>query len=178
MPRFKMKRPSTGTVLGFVALIIAVAGNTGALAGTSHKITSSEIAKGAITARALAAGAVNSKALAANVVKQRSLAPRAVTARAIATGSIHAEVLGPVALRTAVITAPGNSEGTSIASSAAGCVSGQRMLTGGVAITSLVSSHAAIIESQPADDGTAWAGRISSNSTSPTSADIQVVCLK
>jgi hypothetical protein len=125
-----LKRPSPGTVLGLLALIVAVAGNTGAFAGSGSKVTKHDLAKGAVTARALAPGAVRAKALAngavaAKAIKQgavgagalgadavgpasikpgavgaRALAPNAVTASALAPGSVYGGALGPVELRS------------------------------------------------------------------------------
>ncbi len=160
MPKWKLKRPSTGAALGFIAVVIAVAGNGGALAGTSHKITSADLARGAVNGRALAA--------------------RAVTPRTIAPKAIHGEALGSVAMHTASVTVPGNSGGTWTTSNSvsSACVSRQRLLTGGVAITNPGDGRVAIIESQSTDNGTAWVGRITTNSTSTVSADVQVVCLK
>lgn len=88
MSKLKCKRPAPGTVLGTLALIVAVAGNTGAFAGTDHKITRADIAKGAVTANAIAPGAVRAKALAKNAVHSNALAAGSVNARAFATGSI------------------------------------------------------------------------------------------
>ena len=79
MSRPKLKRPAPGTVLGTLALIVAVAGNTGAFASAGHKITKADIAKGAITANAIAPGAVRAKALANNAVHSNALAAGAST---------------------------------------------------------------------------------------------------
>ena len=53
------RRPSAGLVLGALALIVAVAGNSGAFAGTKVIVRKGQIAKGAVTAKALAQGAVH-----------------------------------------------------------------------------------------------------------------------
>jgi hypothetical protein len=133
MRRPKLKRPSPGTVLGLLALIVAVAGNTGAFAGGGQKVTKRDLAKGAVTARALAPGAVKAKALAkgavtAKAIKQgavtapalgpdvvgaasvkqgaitaAALAPNAVTSSALAPGSVYGAALGPVAVHTTPI---------------------------------------------------------------------------
>ena len=88
MSRPKLKRPAPGTVLGTLALIVALAGNTGAFAGTGTKITKADIAKGAVTANAIAPGAVRAKALAKNAVHSKALAAGAVNARTLASGAV------------------------------------------------------------------------------------------
>ena len=46
MRKLKIGRPSAGLVLGALALIVAVAGNSGAFAGTKVIVRKGEIAKG------------------------------------------------------------------------------------------------------------------------------------
>ncbi len=110
MSRSKLKRPAPGTVLGTLALVVAVAGNTGAFASGGHKITKADIAKGAVTANAIAPGAVRAKALANNAVHARSLATGAVGSTAISTGAVDSKALavgavGPSALASDSVTA-------------------------------------------------------------------------
>ncbi len=133
MSRPQLKRPSTGTALGFLALIVALAGN--ANAGSDNRIVrKGDLAKGAVTARALAPGAVKAKALAKGAVTAKALrrdavnaaalgpdavttdairngavaagalGPNAVTASALAPGSVYGGALGPVAIRSSAIT--------------------------------------------------------------------------
>ncbi len=90
MSKPKLKRPAPGTVLGALALIVAVAGNANALAGGHHTLVHrGDIAKGAVTARALANGAVHPKALAKGVVTAKALHAGAVTATASGGGLRH-----------------------------------------------------------------------------------------
>ena len=101
MPRRKLKRPSPGTVLGLLALIVASAGNTGAFAGTTHVIVrKGDIAKGAVTAKALAKSAVHAKALSKGAVTARALKQGAVGPEAIA-----ADAVGAAAIRKGAVTA-------------------------------------------------------------------------
>ena len=113
MTKFKLKRPAPGTILGFLALMVALAGNANALG--SHTIirkgdiakgavTASALAKGAVHSKALAAGAVNAKALAAGAVSSKSLAQGAVTASAVAPGAIGAAALAPGGVHSAAIS--------------------------------------------------------------------------
>jgi hypothetical protein len=107
MRRPKLKRPSPGTVLGLLALIVAVAGNTGAFAGSGHKVTKRDLAKGAVTAQALAAGAVRSKAIANGAVTAKKIKPGAV-----GSGALAADAIGPAAIK------PGSVGATELASNA------------------------------------------------------------
>jgi hypothetical protein len=111
MKALKLRRPSTGTVLGLLALIVAVAGNTGAFAGTTHIVVrKGDIAKGAVTANALAKGAVHSKALATGAVNAKALANGAVGSAALGAGAVTSKALGagavgPSALAPSAVTA-------------------------------------------------------------------------
>jgi hypothetical protein len=123
MRRPKLKRPSPGTVLGLLALIVAVAGNTGAFAGTGHKITKSDLAKGAVTAKALAKGAVGPKALAKEAVtgkalKKGAVGPEAIAAGAVGAAAIHKGAVSSDALAANAVTssalAPGSVYGAAL----------------------------------------------------------------
>jgi len=105
MSKLKLKRPAPGTVLGTLALIVAVAGNTGAFAGTGHKITRADIAKGAVTANAIAPGAVRAKALAKNAVHSNALAAGSVNATALATGAVGSAAISPGAVNSEALAA-------------------------------------------------------------------------
>jgi hypothetical protein len=132
MRRPTLKRPSPGTVLGMLALIVAVVGSANA-SSTHIVIHRGDIAPGAVTARAIAKGAVRTKKLAkgavtstklddgavdaaalaneavtsrsikAGAVVSASLAPNAVTATALAPGSVYGGALGAVALHSTPI---------------------------------------------------------------------------
>jgi hypothetical protein len=107
----KLKRPPPGTALGFLAVLIALAGNTGAFAGPTHLIVRrGDIARGAVTANALAKNAVTAAKLRQAAVTTRALKQGAVTANAIAAGAVGAPALakgavGPTALAPDAVTA-------------------------------------------------------------------------
>jgi len=194
MSRPKLKRPAPGTVLGTLALIVALAGNSGALAGTNHKITKADIAKGAVTAKALAAGAVHAKALAkgavtakalkAGAVTAAALAPDAVTATAIAPSSVYGGALGPVTVHgTGIADADEvaqNATWTASNSEVASCGPGERLLTGGIVFTNPGNREVGVLESLPFSNASAngMIARITSNSGGTASAEVQAICLK
>jgi hypothetical protein len=204
MRRPKLKRPSPGTVLGLLALIVAVAGNTGAFAGTGHKVTKNDLAKGAVTARALAKGAVHSKALAkgavtanalatdsvtgaalkAGSVTSAGLAPNAVTAPAIAPGSIYGGALGAVSLHATPIAdldiPPEISTWTTSNTEVAQCAPGERLLSGGIVFTNPGNRRVGVVESLPAVNANfnGWVGQITSDSGGTAAAEVQAICLK
>jgi hypothetical protein len=204
MRRPKLKRPSPGTVLGLLALIVAVAGNTGAFAGTGHKITKSDLAKGAVTAKALAKGAVTAKALATGAVTAKALAkdsvtsaslkagsvtsaglaPSAVTASAIAPGSVYGAALGAVETHSVPIvdhdeTADLSTWTTSDTGTVL-CAPGERLLTGGVVFTNPGNRRVAIVRALPISNGSAngYSGQITSDSGGTATAEVQAICLK
>jgi hypothetical protein len=97
MSRPKLKRPAPGTVLGLLALIVALVGT--ANAGSNRVIVrKGDIAKGAVTASALAKGAVTAKKLRKGAVNARALKQGAVGAEAIAAGAV-----GPAAIRKGAV---------------------------------------------------------------------------
>lgn len=132
MRRSRLKRPSPGTALGLLALIVALIGTANA-SSTRLIVRRGDIAPGAVTARALARGAVHTKKLAkgavtaqkladgavtataladqaittraikAGAVVSASLAPDAVTASALAPGSVYGGALGPVSVHSTPI---------------------------------------------------------------------------
>lgn len=195
MSRPQLKRPTPGTVLGLLALIVAVAGNAGALAGTTHIIVrKGDIAKGAVTANALAKGAVHAKALAkgavtTNAIKPgavgpEALGPDAVTAAAIAPGSVYGGALGPVAVHGTAIKdldetlAPGS--WTASNSESAVCAAGERLLTGGIVFTNPGNREVGVLESLPFSNSTngGFVGQITSNSAGTAAAEVQAICLR
>jgi hypothetical protein len=204
MRRPKLKRPSTGTVLGLLALIVAVAGNTGAFAGTGHKVTKHDLAKGAVTARALAKGAVTAKALATGAVTAKALAkdsvtasslkagsvtsaglaPNAVTASAIAPGSVYGAALGPVVAHGTPIAdldeSPAPGSWTASNTETATCGVGEHLLTGGIVFTNPGNREVGVLESLPFSNETSAGivGRITSNSAGTATAEVQAICLK
>jgi hypothetical protein len=189
-----LRRPSAGVVLGTLALVVAVAGNSGAFAGTKVIVRKGEIAKGAVTAKALGEGAVHPKALApgavtaaaikSGAVGPAALAPDAVTSGALATGSVYAGSLGEVTLHSAPIVDadvdPSNNEWTASLSVTVLCGSGERVLSGGVVFTNVANREVGIITSQPFVNGanSGWVGAITTNAGGLAKAEVQALCLK
>jgi hypothetical protein len=193
MSKLKLKGPAPGTVLGTLALVVALAGNADAL--TNHTVVrKGDIAKGAVTANALAKGAVHAKALAKGAVGAKALgkgavgaaalAPDAVTASAIAPGSVYGGALGPVTIHSAsmadVDAAPENGTWTASESATALCSAGEHLLTGGIVFTNPGNREAGVLESLPFSTSSAngIVGRITSNSGGTAAAEVQAICLK
>jgi hypothetical protein len=194
MRKLRLRRPSAGVVLGTLALIIAVAGNSGAFAGTKVIVRRGEIAKGAVTAKALGAGVVHPKAMAggavtaaaikAGAVGPSAIAPDSVTGSALAPGSVYGGALGEVSVHSAPIidadTDPSNNEWTASAPVTALCGSGERVISGGVVFTAVANKEVGILTSQPFVNGpnTGWVGAITTNSGGAAKAEVQALCLK
>jgi hypothetical protein len=201
--RQQLKRPSPGTALGLLALLVALAGT--ANAGSNHLIVrKGDIAKGAVTAKALAPGSVHAKALAPGAVGARALRPQSVTAAALAPGavtanalgrdavtsttlapgSVYGAALGPVAIHSATLTdldaSADLSTWTSSNTELAQCGPGERLLSGGVVFTSLGNRRVGIVTSLPVENSSAngWAGQITSDSGGTAAAEVQAICLK
>lgn len=193
MSRPKLKRPSPGTVLGTLALIVALAGNANAFSNriVIHRgeiapgaVTARTIARGAVRAKAIAKGAVTAKALASGAVGRAALAADAVTATALAPESVYGGALGPVTTHgTAIADADEvahNGEWTASSSGVANCGLGERLLTGGVVFTNPGDRQVATIESLPFSNSAAngVAGRITTDSGGAAAAEVQAICLK
>jgi hypothetical protein len=206
MRRSKLKRPSPGTVLGLLALIVAVAGNTGAFAGSANKkVTKNDLAKGAVTAKALAKGAVTAKAIKQGAVtspalapgavgsasvKQgaigaAALAPNAVTSSALAPGSVYGAALGPVSVYSKPIAdldeVAQNPTWTASNTETIECAPGERLLTGGVFVTNPGTREVGMIEALPISLNGAFQGysaRLTSNSGGLSTAEVRTICLK
>lgn len=208
MRKPKQRRPAPGTVLGLLALMVAIGGT--AHAATSHSPTKTivirrgQIAKGAVTAGALAKAAVHANALAKSSVHSKALANGAVGPRTLATAAVGAAALAPDAVGAGAL-APGavyggalgevtthsapiadldgvahNGEWTSSNTVAATCAVGERILSGGVVFTNPGDREVAIIESVPFANDTAqgWVGQITSDSGGTAAAEVQALCLK
>jgi hypothetical protein len=199
----KLKPPSLGTVLGFMALVVAIVGTANATPSRTI-VRKGDIAKGAVTAKALAPGAVHSKALAKGAVTASALADEAVTARAIKPGavtagalgpnvvtssaispaSVYGAALGPVATHTAPITdldaVAENGTWTASTTVIASCAPGERLLTGGIVFTNVGNREVGVLESLPFSNATAagYVGQITSNSGGTAAAEVQAICLK
>jgi hypothetical protein len=204
MQRAPSKRPSPGTALGLLALLVALAGT--ANAGSNHVIVrKGDIAKGAVTAKALAPGSVRAKALAPGAVGTRAIRPQSVTAATLAPGAVTAEALGPSAI-TSPALAPGSVYGaalgpavvhsatlsdldavaengtwTSSATAIALCGAGERLQTGGIVFNNPGNREVGILQSLPFESsgsGGGWVGQITSNSGGSAAAEVQAICLK
>lgn len=203
MKTVKLKRPAPGTVLGLLALIVALAGNADAFSGRVI-VRKGDIAKGAVTAKSLASGAVHAKALApgavgikalaagsvtsaalkAGAVTAQGLAPNAVTASAIAPGSVYGGALGPVVIHGAPLkdldVVPSNPEWTASTVVTTTCGPGERLLSGGIVFTDPGNHEVGVLEVLPFSNGpnSGLAGQITSNSGGSASAEVQAFCLK
>jgi hypothetical protein len=194
MKKLIWRRPSAGVALGTLALIVAVAGNSGAFAGTKVIVRKGQIAKGAVTAKALAAGAVHPAAISKGAVgvaalrpgsvASSTLAPDAVTSGAIAPGSVYGGSLGEVTVHSAAIVdadvVPSNIEWTASIPVTVLCASGERVLSGGVVFTNTADKEVGTIISQPFVNGggNGWVGAITTNAGGAAKAEVQALCLK
>jgi len=204
MSKPQIRRPSTGTVLGALALIVAVAGNANAFSASHLIVRKGDIAKGAVTASALAKGAVRSKAIAKGAVGAKALGkgavgpaaikggavtaaalgPDAVTASALAPGSVYGGALGPVSFHSATISDADSSADlsnwTSSSNTTASCGTGERLLSGGVAFPELGNNRVGVTTSVPVVTAglNGWVGQITSDSGGTAKAEVQAYCLK
>jgi hypothetical protein len=194
MSKLKLRRPSPGTILGTIALVVAVAGNANAFSSSRVIVRRGDIAKGAVTAKALASGAVHAKALAKGAVTAKALHKEAVmaaalgrdavTAAALAPGSVYGGALGGVTVHSSLLSdtdAVAENGMWSVSSAeVALCGSGERLLSGGIVFTSSGNHEIGVITSQPFVNGgsNGWVGAITSNSGGTAKGEVQALCLQ
>jgi hypothetical protein len=172
------KRPSPSLVLSFIAVLIALGGQAGALSG-KHRVRKGDIAKGAVTARNLARGAVKRKALAPHAVTNHALARDAVTGRTIAPFSIGGSELGAITGPAIAIpdTDPAANDFAWTTSPAvdASCPAGALLLGGGVTIQTSTFQKAFVQTSAP--NGGSWEGTISTDTGGASPGRVYALCL-
>jgi hypothetical protein len=170
MRKLKLRRPSAGVVLGMLALIVAVAGNSGAFAGTKVIVRKGQIAKGAVTAKSLAQGAVHPAAISKGAVGVAALRP----------GSVGSGTLAPDAVIVDADADPHTGEWTASLPAVAMCAAGERILSGGIVFTETSDNQVGIVTSQAFANGgqNGWAGRITTDAGGLAKAEAQALCLK
>ncbi len=202
MGKFKLRYPSTGTVLGFIAIVIAVVG-TASAAPSSRQIHADEIAPGAVTARALAKGVVHTKNLANSAVTSKkigkavvnkrilasgavttvAIADNAITSRQLAPGSVYGGALGERTLHTTAIPDPdlvaSNPEWTASNTETALCGPGERLLSAFNGLTEVGNREVTFLKVLPVlgvSEGVI--GQLGSNSGGTAKGEIIAYCLK
>ena len=205
MGKLKLRRPSVGAVLGLIALIVAVGGNTDAFSAKTVKVVvrKGQIAKGAVTAKSLAPGSVRAGAIAEGSVHAKALAPGAVGPNSIGAGAVGAGALGPDAVTSGALapgsvyggalggvtvhgaaltdkdTVPSNPEWTLSETAVATCGAGEHLLSGGVVFTNAGNREVGVVQSVPyVGAANGWVGQITSNSGGTATAEVQALCLK
>jgi len=203
MGKFRLKRPSTGTVLGFIAIIIAVMGTANA-APKVQLVQKGDIAPGAVTAKTLAPNAVHTKALAANAVTSKKLAKgavnkrvlakaavtsasisaNAVTSAALAPGSVYGGSLGEQTIHRTPIAdvdqIASNPEWTAGNTEIAACGPGEKLLSVGFAFSEPGNKEVTFLQASPfiSPNSNGASGRFASNSGGSAKGEIIAVCLK
>ncbi len=202
MGKFKLRYPSTGTVLGFIAIVIAVVG-TASAAPSTRLIHANEIAPGAVTAKALgkgvvhtknladsavtskklAKGAVNKRVLAKGAVTSSAIADNAITARQLAPGSVYGGALGERTVHATVIpdtdAIASNPEWTASNTEAALCGPGEKLLSAFYGLTELGNREVTFLKMLPVV-GTSEGviGQMGSNSGGTAKGQVIAYCLK
>ena len=194
MSKPKLRRPSAGLLLGALALIVAVAGNSGAFAGTKVIVRKGQIAKGAVTAKALAQGAVHPAAISKGAVGVAALrpgsvgssvlAPDAVGSGQLAPGAVYGGALGEVSVHSAAIVDEDASADLSTWTVSVPvtvlCGAGERVLSGGIVFTNSANRRVGVAQSAPFVNGPSngWVGQITTDTGGQAVAEVQALCLK
>jgi len=186
-------RPNTGTVLGLIAIAIAVVGTANAAPGrvVVHKgdiapgaVTAKSIRRGAVTAAKLQKGAVTTPKIAEGAVSSETIAGGAVTSAAIAPGSVYGGALGAETIVVKPITdldkIAHNGEWTPSNTETALCGPGEALLGGGFAFMITGDGEVGAIEQMPLINAEVkgMQGRITSDTGGTATAQVAAICLK
>jgi hypothetical protein len=193
MQRVKAWRPNSGTVLGLIAIAIAVVGTANA-APTKvivHKgdiapgaVTAKSIRRGAVTAAKLQKGSVTAPKISAGAVTPQAIAGGAVTSAAIAPGSVYGGALGAETIVVKPIIdldkIAHNGEWTGSDTEVALCGAGEALLGSGFAFTTPSNGEAIWTQALPVVNGETKgvAGRFVSDAGGTVPAEIAAICLK
>lgn len=193
MQKVKGWRPNSGTVLGTIAIVIAVVGTANAAPG-KIVVRKGEIAPGSVTAKSIAKGAVTTANLRKGAVTARKIGKAAVGAEALAGGAVTSSALAPgsvdgVALGTeTVVTTPitdqdkvaHNGEWTGSNAEAALCGQGEALLGSGFAFGTASNGEAIWTQALPVANGETRGvtGRFFSDSSGTVTAEVAALCLK
>ncbi|HEY0280958.1 MAG TPA: hypothetical protein VGC32_22060 [Solirubrobacterales bacterium] len=193
MQRVKAWRPNTGTVLGLIAIAIAVVGTANAAPSkvvirkgdiAPGAVTAKSIARGAVTAAKLRKGSVTAPKIVEGAVTSQALAGGSVTSAAIAPGSVYGGALGAETIVVKPITdldkIPHNGEWTPSNTETALCGPGEALLGGGFAFMITGDGEVAAIEQMPLINAEVkgMQGRITSDSGGTATAQVAAICLK
>jgi hypothetical protein len=193
MQRVKSWRPNSGTVLGIIAIVIAVVGTANA-APSKVVVRKGDIAPGAVTAKSIARGAVTRAKLrkesvtaakiSAGAITSPAIAGGAVTSSALAPGSVYGGALGTETIVVKPITDldkdPHNGEWTPSNTELALCGPGEALLGGGFAFMTTGNGEVGTIEQMPLinSEVKGMQGRITSDAGGAATAQVAAVCLK
>jgi hypothetical protein len=186
-------RPNSGTVLGLIAIVIAVVGTANA-APSKVVVRKGDIAPGAVTARSIARGAVTNAKLRKASVTASKVAAGAVTSSAIAAGAVTSSALAPGSVDAATLATenivvkpildldkdPHNGEWSPSNTELALCGPGEALLGGGFAFMTTGDGEVGTIEQMPLinNEVKGMQGRITSDAGGAATAQVAAVCLK
>jgi hypothetical protein len=186
-------RPNSGTVLGLIAIAIALVGTANA-APRKVVVRKGDIAPGAVTARSIARGAVSAPKLrkgsvtapklAAGAVGSQAIAGGAVTSSALAPGSVYGGALGTETVVVRPIAdldkVAHNGEWTGSDTEVALCGPGEALLGSGFAFATPSNGEAIWTQALPVVNGETKGvgGRLVSDAGGAVSGEVAAICLK
>jgi len=193
MQRAKAWRPNSGTVLGLIAIAIAVVGTANAAPSkvvvrkgdiAPGAVTAKSIRRGAVTAAKLRKGSVTAPKISAGAVTSEAIAGGAVTSAALAPGSVYGGALGTETVVVRPITdldkVPHNGEWTASNTETALCGPGEALLGGGFAFMITGDGEVGAIEQMLLINAEVkgMQGRITSDAGGAATAQVAAICLK
>lgn len=186
-------RPNSGTVLGMIAIVIAVVGTANA-APSRIVVRKGDIAPGAVTAKSIARGAVTAPKLRKASVTAPKLSGGAVTSSAIAGGAVTSSALAPGSVyggalgNETVVIKPiadldkvaHNGEWTGSNTEVALCGPGEALLGSGFAFATPSNGESIWTQALPVINGETRGvgGRFVSDAGGTVSAEVAAICLK
>jgi len=165
-----VRRPSLGTVVGSLALMVALGGSAAANLPGKNSVVSTDIKNGHVKAADIRTNAVRSDELATNAVDSDELATDAVDTDELARGAVRASELGPIAERSRTVSVLDGSQNNATVD----CQPGEIVIGGGNNWSQLNTN---VRLQRSMRDGNGWNAAGSNNSGATRNLTVYAYCL-
>lgn len=167
----RFNRPSPGTLIAMIALVLALGGTAWALPGRD-KVDANDLSKGSVTARAIGAGSVGASAIAPGAVGRSEVASASIREAELGSGSVGSGELERISQRVTKVKVAAGKIGDANVS----CKDGERLVSGGATVDAGPDAVTPILSSAPSG-GASWAARIQNASAQEVSLTAVALCI-
>jgi hypothetical protein len=167
----RSNRPSSGTLIAMIALVLALGSSAWALPGRD-KVDANDLSKGSVTTRALAAGSVGAPAIAAGAVGQSEVADASIREAELGPESVGSGELEQINQRVTTVKVAAGKIGDANTS----CKDTERLVSGGATVEAGPDAVTPLLSSGPNGDA-GWAARIQNASAQEVSLTAIALCI-